>query len=296
MESWDEARDDLEISRLTVENDRLCWQMDGLVDSDRCVEGVKDFRGPLLDLDNSWARLVVLHDDNTLCLHSMVDPSESDCLTDITAYHLLTTDPLRIFLVRQNGLAIRIYGNDVELPVECPDVQPGDIDSIVHAGMGNQEFRQLDITYIDKSSNEQQGACEVMIANDQDNFHFTHSWQRIPNSNRYLLTPFAKITSYILRNEDEVIELNGQSDGLVAFHPSGDFFVTGEKNGIINLWDSLTGALLHSFPAHSGSISTLQVNETSIVSATDNEIKIWRLVTDIDDMLAAARDMARSYP
>lgn len=64
MDSWDKARDALEISRLTVENDRLCWQIDGLVDSDRCVEGVKDLQGPLLDVDNYWERLVVWHDDN----------------------------------------------------------------------------------------------------------------------------------------------------------------------------------------------------------------------------------------
>lgn len=71
--------------------------------------------------------------------------------------------------------------------------------------------------------------------------------------------------------------------------PQATLLLPGEKNGIINLWDSRTGVLLHSLPAHSGSIRKLQVNETSIVSSTDNEIRTWRLITDIDEMLAVAR-------
>ena len=296
MDSWDEARDNLEISRLTVENDHLCWQIDGLVDSDRCVEGVKDFREPLLDLDNNWERLITLQDDNSLCIHSMVDSSDPDCLSGVNAYHLLDTDPLRILLVRQNGLAVRIDESGTDLPVNCPAVLPGDIDSIVIADVDDSEIRRLNIRYVDKSDNKQTVACDVAFLSEQDFLHFGYSWQRIPNSNRYLLTPRDQQRPFIIRNGDEVIELDGRGDGQVAFHPSDDFLVTGETNGIINLWNSQTGALLHTFLAHSGSIRNLQVNETSIVSSTNNEIRIWRLLTDIAEMVDAAKSISQRYP
>lgn len=66
----------------------------------------------------------------------MVDSSNPNCLSDVNAYHTLTTDPLRILLVRQNGLALRIVRSDYDLPVGV-GVLLGDIDTIGSANVNN---------------------------------------------------------------------------------------------------------------------------------------------------------------
>ncbi len=66
----------------------------------------------------------------------------------------------------------------------------------------------------------------------------------------------------------------------VAFSPSGRFLASGDDNGMILLWDALTGELQHRLPDHRGMITSLAWNPGSdhLASASnDGTVRIWNL-------------------
>ena len=65
----------------------------------------------------------------------------------------------------------------------------------------------------------------------------------------------------------------------VAFSPNGKIVADGYRNGIINLWDAITGELLETLNGHSSDVFSVVFSQDgrSLASGSnDKTINIWR--------------------
>jgi WD40 repeat protein len=67
----------------------------------------------------------------------------------------------------------------------------------------------------------------------------------------------------------------------VAFDPAGRMLASGSTNGSVNIWDTTSGELLHSFPGEGGSVASVasvafHPTERMLASgADDGSVNLW---------------------
>jgi eukaryotic-like serine/threonine-protein kinase len=92
----------------------------------------------------------------------------------------------------------------------------------------------------------------------------------------HYLMRLCKVEPLVLRDRTEV---NG-----VAFSPDGERLVSAGGDGAIKVWNSRTGGVVQTFPAHSDSVVSVAFhpdgNHVASVGA-DKQVKVWDLKTDL---------------
>ncbi|HUG93766.1 MAG TPA: hypothetical protein VML55_23255 [Planctomycetaceae bacterium] len=90
---------------------------------------------------------------------------------------------------------------------------------------------------------------------------------------RYLMR-LCRVEPLVLRDDAEL--------NAVAFSPDGERLASAGGDGMVKIWNSKTGDLLQTFPAHSGSVDYVAFHPHSNHLATagaDLQVKVWDLTT-----------------
>lgn len=86
--------------------------------------------------------------------------------------------------------------------------------------------------------------------------------------------------SWDLKSLRLVRDFDGLSQGVlaVAFAPSGHYFTTGGRDGIVRVWETATGKLVREIDDGSGAISSLAVTPDSrrlLAGSWDKKVRLW---------------------
>jgi WD40 repeat protein len=87
----------------------------------------------------------------------------------------------------------------------------------------------------------------------------------------------------ILRGQDTDPALPAAAVYSVAFSPDGKLVASGDKNGMLRVWDVTTGGLQQQWQGHSGAVCGLAFvsGQASLISAgEDGQLKGWEVGTN----------------